>query len=168
MALAYPTLHDIAVMNGSDPVVGLIDETMKAVPEVRLGAARPIKGTHYETLARTELPTVDFRAANQGTAATKGVYENRLVECFPMNPIWQADKAVADVYEDGAAAYIAMEGAGMTIAAFQHLGAQFYYGDRGRGRRASAIRGCCSRTTARTWSGTPSARLPTRARACGS
>ncbi len=126
--MTVPTLLDIAIQNAADPVVGLIDETMKAVPEVRLGAARSIPGINYNTLVRTVLPTVSFRALNQGTAATKGTYENRLVECFPMNPIWQCDKAVADSHVDGAAAYIALEGAGMTLAAFQHLSAQFYYG----------------------------------------
>src|ERR1700733_9993049 len=124
----YPTLADIAIQNGSDPVVGLIDETMKAVPEVRVGAARGIKGINYSTLVRTQQPTVGFRAANKGTPSSKGIYENRLVETFFLNPIWTCDKAVADSNEDGAEAYIALEGSGMTIAAFQTLSKQFYYG----------------------------------------
>jgi hypothetical protein len=129
MANAFPTLFDIAVQNASDPVAGLIDETMKATPEVRLGAARTIPGIQYRVLVRTALPTMAFRAANQGTQSTKSTYENRLIECFNLNPIWQADKAVADAHIDGAAAYIALEGAAMTLSAFQWASSQFYYGN---------------------------------------
>jgi len=59
-------------------------------------------------------------------------FENRLVECFILNPRWTADKAVADASEDGAAAYIAEEAAAMLTASWMTLGAQFYYG-RGTG-----------------------------------
>jgi hypothetical protein len=129
MANAYPTLFDIAVQNGADPLAGLIDETMKATPEVRLGAARTIPGINYRVNVRTALPTMAFRAANQGTASTKSTYENRLTECYNLNPIWQCDKAVADSHIDGAAAYIALEGSAMTLSAFQWASSQFYYGN---------------------------------------
>lgn len=125
---AYPTLLDIAIQNAGDRVAGLIDETMKAVPEVRLGAARTIPGTNYNTLVRTVLPTTGFRGLNSGTPTSKGVYENRLVNTFVCNPIWEADKAIADAYVDGAQAYIALEGSGMVLSAFQMLSKQFYYG----------------------------------------
>lgn len=128
MANVFPTLLDIAIQNAADPTVGLIDETIKATPEVRLGAAKTIKGLNYKTLVRTGLPATSFRAANQGTASVKGTYENRLVETFIMNPIWQVDKAVADSAEEGAQAYIAREGAAMTLSAFQTASKQFYYG----------------------------------------
>ena len=123
-----PTLLDIAIVNGSDPVVGLIEETIKAVPEIQKGAARTIKGLNYKTLVRTNLPSVPFRNFNQGTAATKSTFENRLYECFLMNPQWLCDKAVADADENGADHYIAMEAQGIMEAAFQTLGTQFYYG----------------------------------------
>jgi len=122
------TLLDIAKANGCDKVVGLIDETTKAYPEVRDGQARTIKGINFKTLIRTALPTVGYRNANEGTAATKGTYANRLVECFIMNPRIEADKAVADAYEDGAQAWLALEGEGVLQAAFGTLAKQFYYG----------------------------------------
>jgi hypothetical protein len=94
---------DIAKANGSDPVVGLIDETTKAHPELTLGAARTIKGINYKTLVRTSLFNgTTFRSANEGATVGKATYENRLVETFILNPRWEADKAVADSYEDGA------------------------------------------------------------------
>lgn len=126
--MAMISLLDIAKANGSDMVAGLIDETAKAHPEIVLGAARTIKGINYKTLVRTGLPTFAFRGANEGTASQKATHENRLVETFIANPRWEADKAVADRYEDGAAAYIALEAAAAMEAALQGICKQFYYG----------------------------------------
>ena len=107
------TLVDIATANGSDQVVGLVDEAAKAHPEITLGAARTISGINYKTLVRTAVPTVAFRDLNEGAAIVKGTYENRLVECFTLEVPWEADKAVADRYEDGAEAYLALEAGAM-------------------------------------------------------
>lgn len=126
--MPMPTLLDIAKANNSDQVAGLIDEVSKATPEVTVGGARTIRGLNYKTLVRTALPTVGFRNANEGTAATKGTHENRLVETYIMNPRWECDKAVADAYEDGAQAYIALEASAMMSAAMIALAGQFYYG----------------------------------------
>lgn len=126
--MALPTLLDIAKMNGSDAVTGLIDETIVAHPELAMGAARTIKGVHYKTLIRKTLPTAAFRNANEGADATKGTYENRLVETFICNPRWECDKAVADRHEDGAAAFIATEAQGEMEASMILLAKQFYYG----------------------------------------
>ncbi|MDB5294912.1 MAG: hypothetical protein JWO31_895 [Phycisphaerales bacterium] len=123
------TLLDIAKANGSDAVVGLIDETTKAHPELSLGAARTINGLNYKTLVRTGLFTGStFRDANQGVTAGKSTFENRLVETFIMEPRFEVDKAVADAYEDGAPAFLAMEAAGVMEKAMIDLSAQFYYG----------------------------------------
>ena len=126
--MTMPTLLDIAKANGSDGVVGLIDEATKAHPELVLAPARTIRGLNYKTLVRTANPTVGFRNANEGTAATKGTYENRLVETYILNPRWECDKAVADRYEDGPEAYIALEASAILEAAMQTLATQFYYG----------------------------------------
>lgn len=126
--MARPTLLDIAKANGSDPVVGLIEEVVPAVPELAMFEARTIKGINYKTLVRTSLPTVAFRNGNEGTAATKSTYDNRLVETFILNPRFEVDQAVADAHEDGAEAYIAIEGIGMTVAAAVQVAKQIYYG----------------------------------------
>lgn len=126
--MANPTLMDIAIANGCDPVVGLIEEVVKAHPELTLGAARTIKGLNYPTLVRTALPTVGFRNANEGYTPGKSTWERRLWECFILNPRWECDKAIADSYEDGAAAYISLEANGMMEAATIALCSQFYYG----------------------------------------
>jgi hypothetical protein len=126
--MAVTTLLDIAKANGSDAAVGLVEEVLNAFPEVQVGAARTIKGLNFKTLVRTGLPTASFRNANEGTTPTKSTLENRLVECFILNPRWECDKAVADAYEDGAAAYIALEADGQMRASMITLGSQFYYG----------------------------------------
>lgn len=126
--MAVTTLLDIAKANASDAAVGLIEEVLTAAPEVEKGAARTIKGINYKTLVRTALPTAGFRDANEGVTPTKSTFENRLVECFLLNPRWECDKAVADGYEDGAEAYIALEAEGIMRAAMIQLGKQFYYG----------------------------------------
>lgn len=126
--MAVPTLLDIAKQNGSDAVAGLIDETSKACPEIRLGFARTIKGLSYKTLVRVGLPTVGFRNANEGVTPSVCSYINRTYETYIFNPRWECDKAVADRHEDGADAFIAMEASGIMEAAFQWLGSQFYYG----------------------------------------
>lgn len=137
-----PTLLDIAKKNGSDALTGLIEEAIRAVPEVsgksdflgkmvtipNLGSARTIKGRQYKTLIRKTLPTVSFRNANEGSSSVKSTYENKLVETFIMNPRWECDKAVADSDEDGAEAFITLEAIGIMAAAMMKLGQQFYYG----------------------------------------
>ena len=123
-----PTLLDIAVHNANDGVVELIDEVINAHPELALVPARTIKGIHYKTLVLVTLPTVAFRDANEGTAATVAKYENRLVETFILSPRWVCDKAVADRAEDGPEAYIALAAAAQLEAAAQHISTQFYYG----------------------------------------
>lgn len=122
------TLLDIAKSTGSDGLVGLIEEVLPAVPEVRLGAARTIKGTQYKATVRTTVPAGSFRKANQGSTPVKSTYEQRLFECYIANPLWLCDKAVADAHEDGAAAFIAAEAAGVITGEMVTLGSQFYYG----------------------------------------
>jgi len=125
--MAAPNLLDILKRNGSDPLVGLIDETVKAHPEFAY-FARTIKGLNYKTLVRTSLPTVGFRNVNEGYAATVGQVENRLVECYLMTPRWQCDRAVADASEDGPEMFIASEAGAILEASLQFLATQFYYG----------------------------------------
>lgn len=122
------TLLDIAKYNARDDVVGLIEEVISAHPEVTVVPARTISGINYKTLVRTSLPSVTFRSANEDVATVKSGFENRLIETFIMNPQWEADKAVADRSEDGAAAYIAVEAAGVLEAAMIQLAKVFYYG----------------------------------------
>lgn len=122
------TLLDIAVRNGADALAGLIEEAIVVAPELQVGEARTISTTNYRTYIRTELPPAGFRHANQGVDAQKSTFENRLVETFILNVRFEVDRAVADRYEDGSAAYLAIEAAGQMQSAFRALSRQFYYG----------------------------------------
>ena len=122
------TLLDLAKLNGADPVVGLIEEVATASPEVVTIPARTIRGTSYKTVVRNSRPTVAFRSANEGTAATKSNFTERLVEAFILSARIEVDKAVARGYEDGPEALQAIEGAGVMRAALSTVGSQTIYG----------------------------------------
>ena len=122
------TLLDLAKLNGADPVVGLIEEVATSSPEVVTIPARTIRGTSYKTVVRNSRPTVAFRSANEGTAATKSNFSERLVEAFILSARIEVDKAVARGYEDGPEALQAIEGAGVMRAALSTVGSQTIYG----------------------------------------
>jgi hypothetical protein len=130
------TLLNIAIQNGSDAVVGIIEDVIKAHPEIEFGAARTITGINFRTLVRSNLPTANFRNANEGGNASLSQWENRLYSCHILNPYWEYDKAVADSHEDGAAAAMANEALGAMEAAMVTLGSQFYYGNKATGGQA--------------------------------
>lgn len=136
--MAMTTLLDIVKANAADGVTGLVDETVKSHPELDLVPSRTIKGINYKTLVRTALgrTTGSFRDGNAGTVPVKASYENRLVETFILESIIRADRGVADAYEDGWQAFLAMEAQAALEGEMQALAAQFYYG-RGTGGNAS-------------------------------
>lgn len=129
--MASPNLLDIAKANNSDGQVGLIEQSIQAHPEITLGAARTIPGTMYKTLVRTAMgrTTGSFRSANAGSTAIKNVYENRIVETYILEARFEADKAVADAYIDGAQSYIALEAGGILEGEMRGICSQFYYGN---------------------------------------
>lgn len=90
-----PTLLDIAKSHGSEGLAALVEEVQTYSPEVMLGATRPIVGISYKQNVRTNLPQGSFRNANEGTAASKSTWEERLFNCFIANPNRQScDTAV--------------------------------------------------------------------------
>lgn len=126
--MAQANLLDIAKLNGSDAVVGLIEENLNYAPELGVIPARTIRGTSYKISTRTAYPGVGFRNANEGSAATKSTFESKMVECFILSASIVADKAVADAYEDGADAWKAIEAAGVMKQAMLEVGSQTFYG----------------------------------------
>jgi hypothetical protein len=79
-------------------------------------------------VVRNSRPSVAFRSANEGTAATKSNFTERLVEAFILSARIEVDKAVARGYEDGPEALQAIEGAGVMRAALSTVGSQTIYG----------------------------------------
>lgn len=126
--MARQTLLDIARLNGHDRVVGLIEENLTAAPELNVIPARTIRGTSYKITARSSYTGVGFRNANEGTEATKSEFLNRLIECYILSAAVQVDKAVADAYEDGAAALQMIEADGVMRQAMIEIGKQTFQG----------------------------------------
>jgi len=126
--MANISLLDVAKLNNTDKVVGLIEESVRYTPELERFPARSIRGTSFYTVKRTGLPTAGFRAANAGTTPSKSTFAKQLVECFILSASVQVDKAVAQSFEDGAGALEMIESAGVMKAAMRAVGAQIWYG----------------------------------------
>ena len=84
--MAGLTLIDIAKRNGHDELAGLIEDEMKAHPEVRLTPSRTIRGTEYKTLIRLKVPATGFRKANGSHPAyLSGNDKRSLISCRVFN-----------------------------------------------------------------------------------
>lgn len=126
--MANLNLLDIAQMNATDKVVGLIEENISYAPELNIIPARTIRGTNFYTMKRTGLPTAAFRNAGEGVTPSKSTIVKQLVECFILGSAVQVDKAVAQAYEDGASALEMIEASGVMQAAMRTIGKQVFYG----------------------------------------
>ncbi len=126
--MSQPTLLDLAKHTADDAMIPLIEQSVQSNPELRVIPAMPISGQSFKCLIRTSVPTGGFRNANEGAAAVKSTWANKLIEAFILDRAIEVDKAVADVHPRGAAYYIALEGAGLLEGQFRAACSQFYYG----------------------------------------
>lgn len=123
------TLLDVAKLNGSDAVVGLVEESISAAPEMALFPVRTVDGTGFKTLVRTGLPTVDFIAASQGIPGSKSTFDNKHFDCSVLGGRIEVWKTVLDAPENGPASDIkANESIGVMQAALRKVGKQIFYG----------------------------------------
>lgn len=132
MANALVSLFDVTKRSGSDPAIGLLEETTTFSPELTKIMGRPISGTVYRSTSRT-LPTVAFRKANDGSDTVKSTYSQNLSECFIIDAQIEADKAVVDAEaKDGLNQSVGDllfdESQGVLTATGITIGSQFYYG----------------------------------------
>jgi hypothetical protein len=128
MPNTYLNMLDLAKINGSDAVVGLIEENLNQAPEMRIFPARTISATSFKTLHRSGLPTTQFRNVNEGVNTSKSTYINKLVECFYLDAKLEMDVAAAQGDDQGEAHALTLEADGQTESAIQHLGKQVWYG----------------------------------------
>lgn len=128
MAYAYLTMLDLAKMNGSDQVVGLIEENLNAAPEIQVLPARQIKGTSFKTLVREGYPTTSFRQVNMGNQPTKSTYINKQFELSYYDGQMEIDNAVATADELGVDHALALEADGHGRAFLLTAGKQVWYG----------------------------------------
>lgn len=132
MPNALVSLLDVTKRSGSDPAIGLLEETTTYAPELITLGGRPISGTSYRATSRT-LPTVAFRSANDGSDTIKSTYTQTLSECFIIDGQIQADKAVIDAEARGGinqsvGDLLFDEAQAVLQAATITIGTQFYYG----------------------------------------
>lgn len=132
MANALISLLDITKRSGSDPAIGLLEETTTFAPELATIMGRPISGITYKATHRT-LPTVSFRTANNGSDTIKSNYTQTLSQCFVIDAQIQADKANVDAeahsgINTSVGDVLFDESQGVLVATGITIGAQFYYG----------------------------------------
>lgn len=126
--MANMNLLDIAKLNGSDAVVGLIEEVVTEVPELGIFPARTIAGTSYKTTTRTGLPGVSFRRANEGVTPGKSTFADEIIQMYILDGQIEMDKRVADADERGAGHVLGLEAIGVARSALIALASQLYYG----------------------------------------
>lgn len=126
--MAKLNLLDVAKLNGTDQVVGLIEENLTYAPEVAAFPVRSIRGTSYYTVKRTGFPAVAFRNANEGVAGGKSTFVKQLHETYILSSRIECDKAVATAYEGGMSELEMIESSGVMKQALIELGSQIWYG----------------------------------------
>lgn len=132
MANQLISLLDITKRSGSDPAIGLLEETTTFAPELRTLMGRPISGTTYRATRRT-LPTVAFRRANDGSDTVKSAYDQILAQCYILDGQMQMDKAVADAeakqgLNESVGDVLFDEAQGVLLGAGIAVGSQLWYG----------------------------------------
>lgn len=143
MAYAYLNMLDIAKINGSDKVVGLIEESLNSAPEARILPARTIAGVSFRTLQRSAFPQPTFRAVNEGTEPVKSTYNNKLVECSYLDGQLEMDVAAAQADDQGEQHALDLEASGIVAGSLTKLGSQVWYGT-GTGGDAKGFPGAVS------------------------
>lgn len=126
--MSVPTILDIAALNNSDQVVGLIDENIRYTPELQVLPARSIRGVSYRTTLVTGDPSVGFRQANEGNTPSKATFKQQLNECYILSGRVEVDKAVADAYDQGRAAFEMIQASRTMKGVLAAVGSQVFYG----------------------------------------
>jgi hypothetical protein len=126
--MAQLTLLDTAKSKGNDVAVGIIEENLVYVPEIAVFPTRSISGSSYKTLIRTGNPTVSFRNANEGIAASKSSWRQDLIQCYILAGTVNLDRAVGVDWEGGMSAYEASETAAVGRQALIEVANQIWYG----------------------------------------
>lgn len=113
--------------NAADSRVGVVEEALKSVPELLWFAAGLVKGTEFQSVARTALPSTGFRTANTGVDASGSTYALKTFKMAILASLVTMDKAVADADFQGKEAALAREVLGITNSAFQTLARAIWY-----------------------------------------
>ena len=119
---------DVAKRQGTDQIVGLIEEVTAYAPEVASIMGRTITGTSYKPRIRLSFPTAGFRRPGAGVPLGKSEYSNKLIECAFLDAQMQVDEAMVDA-DNPLGSLLADEASGATKQSMLTIGSQFYYGN---------------------------------------
>ena len=121
---------DVLKINNAEPLVGVIDDAIKHVPELLFYDASPITRNKYNTLVVTKDPMVGFRKPGEFASHESAKLELRTVECSYLDASWKVDKALAQQSDWGKETVFAIETLTHLRSAFMMLARQIYYGNK--------------------------------------
>ena len=126
--MAFLTLADLAALQNSDVLTGLIEDVTTYAPEFNTVPAKTKPGTSYYVTRRTSLPTASFRSVNAGATPTKSAFQRDLKEMFFLDCPLQVDEAIVKGDDASLGDVLSLEARAALQASINTIGSQFYYG----------------------------------------
>ena len=128
----FLTLKDLTSREGTDDVVGLIENVINVAPELDRIMGRPIPGLSYSARIRTAIAANGaFRDVNGGVSLSASSYSQKRFRTFPFDTQMQVDEALIEEREaegQSMASLLTEEAQGSLRAKALVLGRQFYQG----------------------------------------
>lgn len=132
MSNQYLSLKDITAFEGTDDVVGLVENVINVAPELDRVLGRPISGISYRARIRTAIAgNAAFRGVNDGVALSASSYDRKRFNCFPFDVQMSVDEAAileGEAEGDTMGRILTDEATGAMRAKALQLGKQFYQG----------------------------------------
>jgi hypothetical protein len=119
---------DVLKINNAEPLIGVIDDALKHVPELSFFDASPIKRNKYETLVITQDPKVGFRKPGEFADHEAAILKLRTCQCAFLDASWAIDKALAEQSDWGKEQVFAIETLTHLRASMFMLSQQIWYG----------------------------------------
>jgi hypothetical protein len=121
---------DVLRINNSEAIVGLIDDAIKANPELEFFDASPIKRNEFNTLVCTQDPKVGFRKPGEFADHEAAILEMRKCQCAFIDAHWKVDVALAEKSDWGKDQVFAIETLTHLRSAMFMLARQIWYGNK--------------------------------------
>ncbi len=145
MTAVYTTLADLVKINDMNLADLDVTDLLQDAPLLMaLAADVASNGTEHKYLKETGAPVVGFRSANDGRENKASADTLVTITLKILDASFAVDKALADAYRKGPAAYVAREGKRHLKAAFAAAEAQLISGV---GADAGGFVGLCDATT---------------------
>jgi len=119
---------DVLKINNAEPLLGLIDDAIKHVPELGFFHASPISRNEFNSLVVTQDPKVGFREVGAFAAHESAKLALRTCKCAYLDASWKIDKALAEKSDWGKEQVFAIETLTHLRSAFLMLAQQIWYG----------------------------------------